>query len=106
MNFSEMDPALAAGCKGIFWIVLMVCAVLLLLMLVRCIRGPRVSDRLVAINMMGTIVIVMIAVMAFLLGEEYLLDICLIYAMISFLAVVMLAKVYIGIYEERRRQDD
>ena len=30
--------------------------------------------------------------------------ICLIYAMISFLSVVVLSKVYIGIYEEKRHK--
>ena len=56
--------------------------------------------------MMGTMVIVMIAALALMLDEGYLVDICLVYAMISFLAVVVLTKVYIGIYEEKRRQAD
>ena len=30
------------------------------------------------------------------------MDICLIYAMVSFLAVVVISKVYIGIYEEKK----
>lgn len=80
---------------------LIVFSLLLLGCLVRAVIGPRVADRLVAVNMMGTIVMVMIAVLAFLLNESYLLDICIIYAMISFLAVVMLSKVYIGIHKER-----
>lgn len=54
--------------------------------------------------MMGTMVMVMIAVLALLLDEGYLVDICLLYAMISFLAVVVLSKVYIGIYEEKRHK--
>ena len=53
-------------------------------------------------NMMGSITIVMIAIMSFLLKEDYLMDICLIYAMVSFLAVVVISKVYIGIYEEKK----
>ena len=57
-----------------------------------------------AVNMMGTMVMVMIAVLALMLKEGYLVDICLIYAMISFLAVVVLSKVYIGVYEEKHRQ--
>ena len=38
--------------------------------------------------------------------ENYLVDICLIYAMVSFLAVVVLSKVYVGIFEEMRRKMD
>lgn len=70
--------------------------------MIRAIKGPRVADRIVAINMMGTMVMVIIAVLAFLLQEGGLIDICLIYAMISFLAVIVLTKVYIGIYRERK----
>ncbi|MCM1268409.1 MAG: monovalent cation/H+ antiporter complex subunit F [Bacteroidales bacterium] len=76
----------------------------LLVCLIRAVKGPQVADRLVAVNMMGTIVMVMISVLALLLEEGYLVDVCLIYAMISFLSVVVLAKVYIGIYEEQKRK--
>ena len=77
---------------------LTVMAVLLVLCLIRAVRGPRVADRVVAVNMMGTMTMVMIAILALLLDEGYLVDICIIYAMISFLAVIVLTKVYIGIY--------
>lgn len=77
---------------------------LMLICLIRAVKGPQVADRLMAVNMMGTMVMVMISVLALLLNEGYLVDICLIYAMISFLAVVVLSKVYIGIYEERVRK--
>ena len=83
--------------------VLIILAVMLFACLIRAIRGPRVADRLMSVNMMGTMVIVMIAILALMLNEGYLVDVCLIYAMISFLAVVMLSKVYIGIYEEKRQ---
>jgi len=83
-------------------------SILLIGCLIRAIIGPRVADRLVAVNMMGTIVMVAIAILSFYLKENYLLDICIIYAMISFLAVVMLSKVYIGIHKEReeRKKND
>lgn len=79
-------------------------SILLLICLIRAVKGPQVADRLMAVNMMGTMVMVMISVLALLLNEGYLVDICLIYAMISFLSVVVLSKVYIGIYEERMRK--
>lgn len=77
---------------------------MLLICLIRAVKGPRVADRLMAVNMMGTMVIVMISILALLLKEGYLVDICLIYAMISFLAVVVISKVYIGIHEEQRQR--
>ncbi len=89
--------------KRIFFAcMLVILAIMLVLCLLRAILGPRVTDRLVAINMMGTMVIVMIAILATKMKESYLLDICIIYAMISFLAVVVLTKVYMGVYREKK----
>ena len=69
----------------IFHIILVVLAVMLVLCLIRAIVGPRIADRIVAVNMMGTMVMVIISILALLMNEGYLVDICLIYAMISFL---------------------
>ncbi len=88
-----------------FTAVLIILAVLVVLCLVRAIIGPRTADRIVAVNMMGTMVIVMIAVLALMLGEGYLADICIIYAMISFLAVIVLTKVYMGVYLEKKEAE-
>lgn len=81
--------------------VLIFMAVLLIVCLIRAVKGPRITDRIVAINMMGTMVMVIIAILAILLKEGYLVDICLIYAMISFLAVIVLTKIYMGVHQER-----
>lgn len=89
----------------LFTVVLAVLGVLLFLCLLRAILGPRIADRVVGINMIGTIVIMMIAVLALMLGEGYLVDIAIIYAMLSFLAVVVLAKIYIGVYLARKAKE-
>ena len=90
----------------IYITMLILLSFMLLACLIRAVRGPLIADRLMAVNMMGTMVMVMIAVLALMLKEGYLIDICLIYAMISFLAVVVLSKVYIGIYEEKHHKKD
>lgn len=87
---------------AIFITLIILLSFMLLICLIRAVKGPRVADRLMAVNMMGTMVMVMISVLALILDEGYLVDICLIYAMISFLAVVVISKVYIGIYEEKQ----
>ena len=89
---------------GLGVVAMAVLVVLAILCLVRCIRGPRVSDRVLAVNMVGTLTIIMVGVMVVMLGEGYLADVALVYAMISFLAVVVLCKVYTGIYRERRHE--
>lgn len=90
----------------IFYGVLIVLAIMLLLCLIRAIIGPRIADRLVAVNMTGTMVMVIIATLAVVLNEGYLVDICLIYALISFLAVVVLTKVYMGVYLEAKSKKE
>ncbi|MBE5922832.1 MAG: sodium:proton antiporter, partial [Lachnospiraceae bacterium] len=64
------------------------------------------ADRLVAVNMIGTMVMVSICVLAVVMQEDYLVDICLIYAMISFLAIVVLTKVYTGVYMKEKDQKE
>ena len=34
------------------------------------------------------------------------MDICIIYAMISFLAVIVLTKVYMGVYREKKEREE
>ena len=91
-------------CPWLFVVILIYLACLLVLCLLRAVKGPSIADRLMAVNMMGTMVMVIISILALYLQEGYLVDICLIYAMISFLAVVVLTKVYIGVYLERKEQ--
>ncbi len=81
-----------------------VLAMMVILCLIRAIKGPKTADRIVAINMMGTITMVIIAILAVKMNEGYLVDICIIYAMISFLAVTLLTKVYMGIYAEYNKK--
>lgn len=84
--------------------------------LIRAVKGPRTMDRILAINMIGTMSIIVIAIMSLYLEESFLLDIDLIYSMLSFLAVVVLTKVYMGVHrqeeiremkrEERQKKED
>ena len=91
--------------SGFFYGILSVLAVMLVLCLTRAVIGPRIADRLIAVNMMGTIVMVGIALLAVLKGQGYLVDICLIYAMISFLAVVVLTRIYTGVYRDAKAHE-
>lgn len=86
--------------------VLIFLAIILFACLIRAIMGPRVADRVIAVNMMGTVVMVMISILALLLKEGYLMDICLIYACISFLAVVVITKIYLGVFAEKMIEEE
>ena len=92
--------------NALFTAVLLALGAMMFACLLRAVRGPRVADRVVGINMTGTIVIAMIAVLALMLQEGYLIDIAIVYAMLSFLAVVLLVKIYIGVYRARKAREE
>lgn len=85
---------------------IIVLAVCMFFCLIRAIIGPRISDRIVSINMIGTMTIMIITILSVLLHEGYLVDVAMLYAMMSFLAVVVLTKVYMGVYVERKRKKE
>lgn len=92
--------------EQIFHVFLIICMIILAICMIAClvraIVGPRISDRIVAVNMIGTMTIIMITIMSLLLHEGYLVDVAMLYAMLSFLAVVVLTKVYMGVYKEKQ----
>jgi len=92
--------------KLMYDVALPVLGLILIACLVKAIRGPRIADRIIAVNMMGTTVVITICILAFVMGEGYLTDVAMIYTMLSFLAVVLLTKVYMGIYREKRRKEE
>ncbi len=65
--------------------------------LLRAVLGPRLTDRVIAVNIVGTKVIALIAIFSLILDEAYLADICLIYAVISFLSVVVLTHILLNV---------
>ena len=97
--------ALVQQYEWIFHMILVILGVMLVLCFIRAVIGPRIADRLVSVNMMGTMVMCIIAILGVVLEEGYLADIALIYAMISFLAVVVLTKIYTGVYLEQKAKN-
>jgi multicomponent Na+:H+ antiporter subunit F len=74
--------------------------------MIRAIIGPTIADRIVAINMIGSFTISIIAILSVMLHEGYLLDVCLIYVLISFLAVVVLTNIFINNYLKHKIEED
>lgn len=85
---------------------LILLALLTLACLIRAIIGPRIADRIVSINMISTLSLAMIAILTLVLGEGYLADVAIIYALLGFLAVVVLCKVFMGIALEKKEQEE
>ncbi len=100
MAEAAVSPALALW-QGLQDVLMIVLGVLLLLCLLRAVLGPRIADRIIAVNVMGTLVVILICVLTLRLGEGYLTDIAMIYTMLSFLAVVLLTRIYMGVWRQR-----
>ena len=54
--------------------------------------GPTVYDRILAVNMVGTKTVLLIAVLAVVSGRTDMIDIALMYALINFIGVVAVLK--------------
>jgi multicomponent Na+:H+ antiporter subunit F len=89
----------------LYIVVLVLLSLMTLLCLERAVRGPGIASRIIAINMICTLTLSMICVLALMLKEGYLADVALIYAMIGFLAVVVLCKVYMGVALDRQDKE-
>lgn len=72
----------------------------------RAVKGPGTADRVLAVNMIGTITMLLIILLSITMKQNYLVDIALIYAMLSFLAVVLLCKIFIGIHRARKEKEE
>ena len=62
--------------------------------LVRAFLGPTLYDRILAANMIGTLTVLMVAVLGFMTGRPEFLDIALVYVLISFVSTIAVLRVY------------
>ncbi len=62
------------------------------LALARAFLGPTVYDRILAVNMVGTKTVLLIAVYGFLTDRPEFLDIAIVYALINFVGVIAVLK--------------
>ncbi|OEJ69083.1 pH regulation protein F [Magnetovibrio blakemorei] len=62
------------------------------LSMIRAFVGPTVFDRILAVNVSGTLTVVLISVYGFLDGRPDFLDIGLLYALINFIGTIAVTK--------------
>ena len=74
--------------------------------LVRAIKGPTLADRIIATNMICVKTILLIVIVGVNLGEGFLVDIALVYALLSFLAVVVLTRIMLRSFVEKSQVDE
>ena len=66
--------------------------VLAVVVLYRAVRGPTMQDRVIAVNVLGTNTVVILALLGAAFGEWTFLDIALIYALLNFLMAIAISK--------------
>lgn len=62
--------------------------------LYRGLDGPTLYDRILAVNSFGTMTVLMIAVLGFLMGRPDFLDIAMVYALINFIGTIAVLKFF------------
>ncbi len=77
-----------------FFTVAIVILVAVAIGLVCAFRGPTLYDRVLAANMVGTLTVLMVAVLGFMTGRPEFLDIALVYVLISFVSTIAVLRVY------------
>jgi multicomponent Na+:H+ antiporter subunit F len=64
------------------------------LVLVRAVRGPTPYDRILAVNVHGTMTVVLIALAGFLVDRPAFLDLSLVYALLNFVGTLAALKFF------------
>lgn len=86
----------------ILYISVLVClGVAIIAQLIRSITGKLTIDRFVGINLITTTTVLAIGVLSMFLGENYLPDIMIVYVVLSFLALMILCRLYINLYGKK-----
>ena len=73
---------------------LIACAITGILILVRIILGKTTFDRVLAVNSLGTIIVIGISLHGFYSNRPEFLDIAIVYALINFIGTVAVLKLF------------
>lgn len=92
-----------AAYRLLFQGTLIVLAAMVIAALIRTVTGRLTVDKIIGINLISTIVVIAISVLAVLFQENYIADVAMVYVMISFVAVMILCKIYINLFATPRR---
>ena len=70
------------------------CAVCLVMALIRTALGPTAFDRVLAVNAIGTLVILGICLHGFIMGRPEFVDIAMLYAILNFIGTFAVLKIF------------
>ena len=70
--------------------------------LIRSITGKTMINRFIGTNVLSTIVLIAICILSVLFKESYLPDVAIVFALLSCIAVMLLCKIYINLFEKKQ----
>ena len=73
---------------------LIACAITGILILVRIVLGKTTFDRILAVNSLGTVIVISISIHGFYSNRPEFLDIAIVYALINFIGTVAVLKLF------------
>ena len=73
---------------------LIACAITGILILVRIVLGETTFDRILAVNSLGTVIVIGISIHGFYSNRPEFLDIAIVYALINFIGTVAVLKLF------------
>ncbi len=88
----------------LFWGVLVALALCVVAVLIYILKAHLTVDRIIGFYLIGTVGVIIFCALTHLLGEDFLADIAIIYVVMSFIAVMMLCRIYIDLYDRRRKE--
>lgn len=72
------------------------------LCLIRAIRGPRFTDRIVALNAICTLVLLLICILSYVLEASYLIDVAILYGLMNLLAIAILSRITVDRHRRKK----
>lgn len=69
-----------------------VLGILGIIVIVKMVQGPTIWDRLLTFNQLSSKIIISIVMLSLITSQSYLLDIAIVYTLLSFIATVLIAR--------------
>ena len=90
--------------KTVITVALCILAVLMLCLMYKVVKGPRFTDRILAVNAINTMLTASICLLSRYLEVAYLLDVALIYALLGFTGSTLLMRLLAVDKEEKEEE--
>ncbi|MBO5856945.1 MAG: hypothetical protein J6Q87_01710 [Clostridia bacterium] len=88
---------------SILFITVLIClGISAFIALIRSITGKTMINRFIGTNILSTITLIAICILAIFFKENYLPDIAIVFALLSCIVVMLLCKIYINLFEKKQ----